>query len=161
MQYWVDGYNLIFRSSRFVGSLEGKRAELIRELNQYAQIAHVHIVVVFDAQSLSHSLDERLHYGDVEVVYATSKKTADEAILEGVSYVLQREKACVISSDKSLIRQARCLGATGLTFSAFLQRVHKRQQRCSTPIEVQESPKEIERLRKIFEDRLRMRDAID
>lgn len=161
MQYWIDGYNLLFKIPRLHGTLEEKRRQLILDLNDLAKKAQLSFVLVFDANDKDRSLDSRSNYDALEIIYTTSKKTADEAILERVEAVRHPATVCVVSSDKGLTSQVKALGAQVLSLSEFClfldkKRLQKQKGRSST--ECQESPKETARLLKIFEDRFRLKD---
>lgn len=158
MQYWIDGYNLLFRIPHLQGSLEEKRRQLILDLNDLAKKSGLSFVLVFDASDKGRSLDHRSNYDALEIIYTTSKKTADEAILERVEAVRHPATVCVVSSDKGLTSQVRALGAGVLTlseFCLFLDKKRLKKQKLRTGLECQESPKEMDRLLKIFEDRFR------
>ena len=117
------------------------------------------ITVVFDAFDRDRNLDARSNYQALEIIYTTSKQTADESILESIEHTRHPEKICVVTSDKDLARKAKVRRANTLSLKEFFHFIHKRQKRkTSTPIECKESPREIERLRKIFEKRLRESD---
>ncbi|MES2199491.1 MAG: NYN domain-containing protein [Chlamydiota bacterium] len=158
MQYWIDGYNLLFRIPHLQGSLEEKRKQLILDLNDLAKKSKLSFVLVFDANDKDRSLDSRSNYDALEIIYTTSKKTADEAILERVEAVRHPATVCVVSSDKGLTSQVRALGAQVLSlseFCLFLDKKRMKKQNLRIGSECQDSPKEMDRLLKIFEDRFR------
>lgn len=159
MQYWIDGYNLLFRITHLQGSLEEKRSQLISELNSLSKKSGLVFVLVFDANDKSRSLDSRSHYDALEIIYTTSKKTADEAILERMEGVRHPATVCVVSSDKGLTSQVRALGGQVLSlseFCLFLNKKRLKKQNLKVQSECKESPIEIDRLQKIFEERFRL-----
>lgn len=162
MQYWIDGYNLLFRIPHLQGSLEEKRRKLILDLNSLAKKSQLCFVLIFDANDKERSLDSRSNFDSLEIIYTTSKKTADEAILEKVSTVRHPATICVVSSDKGLTSQVRYLGAQVLSLSEFCFFLDKKQwkkKKLRAEIECQESPKEMDRLLKIFEERSKIADC--
>lgn len=156
MQYWIDGYNLLFRIPHLQGSLEEKRSQLILHLNSLAKKSDLSFVLVFDANDKERSLDRRTHYDALEIIYTTSKKTADEAILERVEAVRHPATVCVVSSDKGLTSQVRALGAQVLSlseFCLFLDKKRFKKLNVGSQTECKDSPKEMDRLLKIFEEK--------
>lgn len=159
MQYWIDGYNLLFKMPSLEGSLEEKRRQLILDLNAYSKKLHLSFILVFDAKTKGAPLALRSHYDSLEILYATGSKTADEAILEEIELLGIGSRACVVTSDRGLAYQARALGTSTMSLLEFVQFLTKKQKRRSLPlVESKDSPKEIERLCKIFEQRLRVKE---
>lgn len=159
MQYWIDGYNLLFKMPNLQGPLEEKRRQLILDLNAYSKKLHLSFVLVFDAKTKDAPLALRSHYDSLEILYATGNKTADEAILEEIELLGISAQACVVTSDRGLSHQARMLGTSTMSLSEFVQFLTKKQKKRSFPlVESKDSPKEIERLCKIFEERLRLKE---
>ncbi|MBS0628580.1 MAG: NYN domain-containing protein [Verrucomicrobia bacterium] len=158
MQYWIHAYNLLFRFTHVKGPLEEKRSQLIFGLNSLSKKSGLIFVLVFDANDKNRSLDCRSHYDALEIIYTTSKKTADEAILERLEGVRHPATVCVVSSDKGLTCQVRTLGGQTLSlseFCLFLNKKRFKKQKENIPSDCKESPKEIDRLQRIFEERFK------
>jgi len=155
MQYWIDGYNLLFKMPSLEGPLEKRRRVLIAELNRFAKKFSLSFIVVFDADPKTGPFDMRSHYDELEIVYAASKETADEAILEGIECSRSKRTICVVSSDKGLTDKARALGAETLSLSEFVHFLGKKRSKAHLPVECRDSPKEMDRLLKIFESRFK------
>ena len=152
MHYWIDGYNLLFYLPKTNGSFEEKRRVLISQINEQAKLLSLQSTIVFDASDPSQKHDSRSHYDCLEIVYTHAKKSADDAILEAVEFSRNRANLCVVSSDKGLSLKAQALGAQILSlpeFLFFLFKKHKKKA-FNQISEYQDSPKEIERLLKIF-----------
>ena len=155
MRYWVDGYNLLFRLPLSKESLQTKRERIIYELNEKSSELHLEITLVFDAFDRDRNLDSRSHYDFLEIIYTTSKETADESILESIEHIKNPSTICVVTSDKGLSRKAKNLGANAISLKEFFTLLEKKTKKKERPTPAfQESPKEIERLRKIFEKKL-------
>lgn len=140
---------------QFKGSLEERRRQLILKLNHFAKEHNLSFTLVFDASKDKDRPCFRSHYDEIEIIYATAAPTADEYIISHVEEVQRRSSICVVSSDKGLISQIRMLGAQVLSlqeFLKFLEKKHRKRQ--SVSFQANESPREIERLRKIFDERL-------
>jgi predicted RNA-binding protein with PIN domain len=138
------------------GSLEEKRRQLILKLNHIAKEQGLCFTLVFDASKDKDRPCFRSHYDEIEIIYATAAPTADEYIIQHVEGTKKPSSLCVVSSDKGLIAQVRALGTETLSlqdFVKFLEKKHRKRQ--SVSFEAKDSPKEIERLRKIFEEKLK------
>lgn len=156
MQYWIDGYNLLFKMPHLKGSLEEKRRQLILKLNHFAKEHNLPFTLVFDATKDKDRHSFRSHYDQIEIIYATAAPTADEYIIQHVESASNRSTICVVSSDKGLIFQVRTLGAETLSLREFVNFLDKKHHKKKTSwVEPQESPREIERLRKIFEEKFK------
>ncbi len=156
MRYWIDGYNLLFRLPLTKESLEAKRKRVILDLNEQAELLGLDITLVFDAFDKTRSLDLRSHYQALEIIYTTSKQTADESILDSIECSRHPEKICVVTSDKDLARKSKVLRANTLSLKEFFHFIFKRQKKAaaSSFVECKDSPREIDRLLKIFEKKL-------
>ncbi len=152
MHYWIDGYNLLFYLPKTNGSFEEKRRILIAQINDQVKNLSLVATVVFDASDPAQKYDTRSHYDCLEIIYTHCKKSADDAILEAVELSKKRSNLCVVSSDKGLSSKAKALGSQTLSLSDFLHFLFKRHSRVSLRQETdyQDSPREIERLLKIF-----------
>ena len=152
MHYWIDGYNLLFYLPKTNGSFEEKRRVLIAQINEQVKNLSLIATIVFDASDPTQKHDSRSHYDCLEIIYTHSKKSADDAILEAVELSKRRSNLCVVSSDKGLSSKAKALGSEVLSLSDFLHFLFKRHKRSLLKEEsdYQDSPREIERLLKIF-----------
>ncbi len=120
-----------------------------------AQALGIAITVVFDAFDKEKNLDMRTHYKDLEIIYATSKQTADEAILDTLERSKSPSNICVVTSDNDLARKAKVLKASILSLKDFLEFLRKRHKKESQrEVDWKDSPKEISRLLQIFEEKL-------
>jgi predicted RNA-binding protein with PIN domain len=157
MQYWIDGYNLIFKLPDLKGSLEEKRRVVIKELNAQARRLSLEITVVFDAQDPARSLDHICHYDALAIIYTTSHQTADESILQMIANSRTPLDFCIVTSDKDLAHKASLLGAQTLSLANFWKRI-KKKQKYGSYVDCRDSPREIARLEKIFEERFLSRE---
>lgn len=154
MHYLIDGYNLLFRLPKTKHSLQHKRDLFIRELNDLADQFSLNITVIFDAgfpQGLSRS-----HYDTIEIVYTTQGLSADSYIIQFLEEQKKPSDFCVVSSDLELIHKSELRGAHKKTikdFFSFLQ--NKKTKKTKQHPVWKPSVREIERLREIFEKRLK------
>jgi predicted RNA-binding protein with PIN domain len=152
MQYWIDGYNLLFYLPKNKGSFEDKRRILISQINEQAKTLSLEITIFFDASDHNQKHNTRSHYESLELIYTHGKQSADDAILEAVEISKNAALLCVVSSDKGVTLRAKAMGAQVLTLPEFLKFLFKKQkkQRERNVQDFQDSPKEMARLLKIF-----------
>lgn len=118
MHYFIDGYNLLFRSHPFEDSLQESRLAIIRDLNQKIALVRLNVSIVFDS---SLTLEEsKSHFDQLEIFYTSKGKTADEYILDKIRNSPTPAQETVVTSDKGLSRQARAYLAKTTTVEAFL-----------------------------------------
>lgn len=157
MQYLIDGYNLLFRLHAGKGeSLEKKRESLVSILNQELSTLKGPITIIFDSSEEIHDFARSAKLPNLDVVYAPKGKTADEYIIELVEQHKNPKILTLVSSDEGLARQCQHLGARTQSIEDFLIFVVKKHK---TPSKekpnYKESSTEMERLIKIFEERLK------
>ncbi len=120
----VDGYNLLrampHLAQRERMDPEGAREELLDELDAYKRVKKHRIVVVFDAAD-THFGEQSMSHGGVKVVFTRQGQLADQRI-EAMAREL-REKAVVITSDRSLRRAVERHGAVSFSSHDFQERL--------------------------------------
>jgi predicted RNA-binding protein with PIN domain len=156
MYYLVDGYNLIFALIESKDSLTLQREKVIRYLQKKFAKLHLSGMIVFDGK---HRRDEEsgLSYPSPLIVgYAPKGLSADAYIVAEVEKAKNPKQVIVITNDKGLTRHVRAAGAKVQSNNDFILELKKRSLKTkaqeSTP---KESQHNIERLEKIFEERLR------
>lgn len=150
MEYWIDGYNLLFYLSKNEKNFQALREKLLIMLHE--NFSHKNITIIFDA---THQDDEFLHVTDfhsLTIIFTPSKMTADAYIVEKLSHEESPKTITVVSSDKGLLKHSLYQGAKTQTLQSFLKghKTHK------TPIQekpLDDTDYELERLLKIFEKR--------
>ncbi len=153
MIYLIDGYNLLFSSIQTSNDFRSQREDLIFYLQKNFASKALSGLLIFDG---SHKRDEesgRNYQSPLEIIYTPKGQTADCFILEKIELTKNRKAITVITNDAGLKRQARAFGAHVQGSDAFIEWIQKK-----TPTkekEFKESPKNIEKLLKIFEDRFR------
>lgn len=125
MHYYIDGYNLMFRSSGADDDLQIKRQRLILDLSNKIQFLQLNVTLVFDAQ-YQYGEGSRIHYENLEVFYTAAGETADEYILSELKAEGGLEKYTVVTSDKKLAWLARRRHARTETVEEFLDWLGKR-----------------------------------
>ncbi len=124
MHYLIDGYNLLFKVFKDNLSLKQQRHQLIDYLKDSIDTQNKY-TLVFDAH-LSTGDEIRTHSKDLEILYSSKGETADEWILHRLK-LGKPSSYVVVTSDKSLARASRHLGAQTETISLFLKRLSPKE----------------------------------
>jgi predicted RNA-binding protein with PIN domain len=113
----------------------------------------------------SHRSDEEsgLSYASpMEVAYTPKGQSADENILQRVEALSNRKSVIVITDDRGLKRQAQDFGANIMINSDFIKWLSNRARKKNIDnFQHKDSPHQINRLTKIFEERLKKTDFED
>ncbi len=127
MHYYIDGYNLLFRSAWQIEhkSLEELRHKLIVELDKEACLLHLQMTIVFDAP-LQSDESKRGHFRSLEIIFTSFKETADDYLIHTFRQLTNPKKALLITSDRDLQHRAKCLGVQSKSVEEFLSMLRKK-----------------------------------
>lgn len=155
MHYYVDGYNFLFRIFEKIDPLEKKRDQLIEILNEELKFLKGRCSLVFDSSQQIRDCPQCAFLENLEVIYTPRGLTADNYIIELVEHSRNPKAITVVTSDGGLGRQCSHLGSLVMTIEAFITFILKKTKKSeATKPSQTSSDAEIERLRKIFENRL-------
>ena len=155
MHYYVDGYNFLFRIFEKIDPLEKKRNQLINLLNEELKFLKGRCSLVFDSSEQIRDCPQCAFLENLEVIYTPRGLTADNYIIELVEHSRTPKAITIVTSDNGLGRQCRHLGSLVMTIEAFIIFILKKTKKSEdTKPSQTSSDAEIERLRKIFENRL-------
>lgn len=133
MKYYVDGYNLLFRSNRFTHEkLQNSREKLIEQLDEYAASLQIDLSIVFDS-SFNLSGFERGHFYSLEVIFTSKNISADEYLVSVSRQKKNKEPLIFITSDRALASMLQKERASVISVEIFLhqlQKHSKRKQEC-------------------------------
>lgn len=156
MYYLIDGYNLLFFQDESKSTLHSQRQNIVRLLQKEFSHLGLEGIVVFDG---SHQADEQsgLSYkSPLIIAYSPKGQTADRYILEKLESAKVPSDVTVVTNDKSLASQVRALGAHTSNLKMFYSQLERKHNKKSVdekkPSQI--SKRELERLAKIFEQRL-------
>ncbi len=156
MRYLIDGYNLLFKSSKRKLSLENKRRALIEFLNELAKELSLQITVVFDGSSEDRAY-LKSHFDRLELVYTEKKQSADDYIYEEVAHFPNKKNVTVVTSDRGLEQRCKLHGIEVYSISSFFQLLQKKKGKKTRKSQAKnpfvESPAEMTRLLMLFEKR--------
>lgn len=110
--------------------------------------------MIFEGKHQPDEESGRVQFPHFLVIFTPKGKSADDYILDLVSYASHPAEYTVVSSDKKLCSQARNFGALTKSLSEFISFLEKREMKAKKikdEKEVHESKKSMERLLKIFE----------
>ena len=153
MIYLIDGYNLIFSLIESKEKLQTLRQKVIQALQKSCSIKKIQGMIVFDG---IHRRDEEsglVHSAPLAVAYAPKGQTADEYIVEQIECTDNPKQVTVDTNDKGLALHAKAAGSKVLKNDEFIHWLQKKKKKTKA-MDPKESEQNIERLLKIFEERL-------
>jgi predicted RNA-binding protein with PIN domain len=154
MYYLIDGYNLIFSLIESKESLQTLRQKVIQTLQKQFAKRKISGMLVFDG---AHKRDEEsgLSYpSPLIVAYAPKGQSADEYIVEKLEISKNPKQITVVTNDKGLARHAKSAGAKVQINDEFIFWLHKKKKKTNST-ESKDTQQNLDRLLKIFEDRLK------
>jgi len=153
MHYIIDGYNLIFSLTESKDSLQVLREKTVHSLKILFAKRKISGTLVFDG---AHRRDEEsgLSYpSPLTVAYAPKGQSADDYIVELLEISKNPKQCTVITNDKGLSRHAKSHRAHVLSNQDFISWLKKPKKKQGN-VEPVETKRNIDRLLKIFEERL-------
>jgi predicted RNA-binding protein with PIN domain len=157
--YLIDGYNLIFSLIESKESLQTLRYKVIRSLQKHFTSRKISGTLVFDG---AHRRDEEsgLSYSSPLIIaYAPKGQTADSYIVEQIEAASNPKEITVVTNDKGLSLHAKSAGAKVQPNDLFIAWLHKKKKKTKN-IEPKDTDQNINRLLKIFEERLKNGDDV-
>lgn len=120
--FYIDGYNLFFRTIRTdpESDFKSQREKIIREIATKIQQAGMRATLVFDSQ-FKQGPRERHSLRELEIHYTDEGQTADDYILETLRRCARPREETVVTSDKRLAWFARLKGANTVNVEDFLK----------------------------------------
>ncbi len=159
MYYLIDGYNLIFSLIESKESLQTLRQKVIRSLQKQFANRKISGTLVFDG---AHRRDEEsgLSYSSPLIIaYAPKGQTADSYIVEQIETASNPKEITVVTNDKGLALHAKSAGAKVQPNDLFISWLHKKKKKIKS-VEPKDTDQNINRLLKIFEERLKNGDDV-
>jgi len=154
MYYLIDGYNLIFSLIDSKDNLRTLREQVIQALKKKFAAKKISGMLVFDG---AHRKDEEsgLSYpSPLIVAYAPKGQSADEYIVVQIQLSKNPKEITVVTNDKGLGLHAKSAGAKVQENDIFIHWLQKKKKK-SQSLEPKETQQNIDRLLKIFEERLK------
>lgn len=133
--------------------LEEHRNQFIEYLSQ--TLSHLFATLFFDSNFEQAEAFPRKHVvGKLEIVYAPQDITADQAIIEHLKWCNNPKICTVVTNDRHLSLECKETGAKTMTILEFLALIRPKTKIVEKKPS-RDSQKEIERLAKAFEKRLK------
>lgn len=151
MIYFIDGYNLLFFAIDDPNRFLKQKQEMIAYLQSAFLQCRLSGFLVFDGKHRREEESGRSYDDPLEIVYAPKGQSADQYIVEKVSLLKNPKEAMVVTNDKGIIAHVRELGALTSTNASFLKSLHTRSAPIHKEKLTKDTPKNIERLLRIFE----------
>lgn len=124
MHYFLDGYNLLFQLFGGTSALKVERELLLEELDSAISQTSLNLTIVFDAHLREEQL-ARTKYRSLDIIFTDFGQTADDYILEVLSFCEHPKRETIITNDQRLAWRARGLGAKTQSLSHFLKQLEK------------------------------------
>ncbi len=154
MIYLIDGYNLIFSLVESKGSLQALREKVIRYLQKKFATRKLQGVLVFDGAHQRGEESGLSYPSPLVVAYTPKGQSADEYIVEEIQLGKGKKQITVVTNDRGLKMHAKTAGANVLENGPFIAWLKKKKGK-SEPKMIKESPRNVDQLEKIFEERLK------
>ena len=158
MYYLIDGYNVIFSLIQSKESLQTLRHKVIRTLQKQFAKRGISGTLVFDG---AHRRDEEsgLSYSSPLIIaYAPKGQSADDYIIELIETSKNPKQITVVTNDRGLSMHAKSHGAKVEGNEAFIHWLGGRRRKKSEK-EPRDTQHNIDRLLKIFEEKLKEEDS--
>ena len=157
MTYLIDGHNLIGQLPDISLTDPNDEAKLVQKLIGFAARQKKTCLVVFDSGLPGGK--SRLSTRQVEVIFATSRSSADDVMKERIKHARDPGQWVVVSNDHAVIDAARARRMTVLTSAEFVSQLRPTEARKGKrnsdadrgeAADVYVSPAEVEDWLKIF-----------
>lgn len=161
MIYLIDGYNLLFKLFHSEKKFEAQRDIIINYLQEKSSLLKLKICLVFDGYKQNKELSSILQYDKLKVVYTAKDQTADDYILQQILSSKMPQEITVVTSDGKLITKAKSMRAQIKSADVFIAWILKKENALKKPQDTKndnervDTKKNIQRLLKIFEGKLR------
>ena len=159
MYYLLDGYNLIFSLIESKDSLQTLRNKIIHALQKQFARRKISGTLVFDGAHLRDEESGLSYPSPLIVAYTPKGQSADEYIVQCIEMAPNPKQMTVVSNDRGLARHAKSAGAKVELNDPFISWIFKKKKR-GDALEVKDTQQNIDRLLKIFEERLKDEESL-
>ncbi len=125
MHYYIDGYNLLFRTSRSNDNLRKEREAFIIDLEAKVRFLRLDVTLVFDSH---HHPEEgsRSRFNALKICFTDEGETADDFIVDEIKHASKPSLHTVVTSDRLLADRCRSLSARTEKIEEFIAWLNKR-----------------------------------
>ncbi len=153
MHYLIDGYNLIFSLIESKESLQTVRQKVIATLQKKFSKRKISGMLVFDGAHRRGEESGLSYPSPLIVAYAPKGQSADEYIVEQIEGSAHPKQIVVVTNDQGLARHAKSHEAKVMGNEEFISWLNKKKRK-KKAAEAADTKENINRLLKIFEERL-------
>lgn len=152
MPFLIDGHNLVGRMPDLRLDDPDDEAKLVMRLRTYCARTGKRATVVFD-HGLPGGRSYELSGGGVDVVFASTGRSADGILRERLRRARDPRGLTVVTSDRQVISTAQARGAQVMRSEEFAARLSasRRVQTLEVGTDADLSPEEVEEWLKVFE----------
>lgn len=125
MHYYIDGYNLLFRTLQSSKDLRSQREALITDLAAKANFLRLNITLVFDSYYQQEE-ESYNHVNNLKVYFTNVGETADDFIVKALNQLEKSDSQTVITSDRDLANRCRIALANTQSVEEFSAWIDKR-----------------------------------
>jgi predicted RNA-binding protein with PIN domain len=167
MYYLLDGYNLLFSSffnehlainpksfskRSAEPSLESQRQQIIFFLQKQCAARKLSGLLIFDGKTYCGD-SGRSYESPLEVIYTQAGQSADEYIIDWLTFSKKQRQATVVTNDRILAVNIGSYGIKVMDNTSFMQWLmkEKKSDELAKPTII-ETKRELDRLLKIFEE---------
>lgn len=136
MHYYIDGYNLLFRTLRTDDELRRQREVLILELEAKVNFLQLDVTLVFDSHYRPDD-GSYFHYNTLKICFTAEKESADDFIVKEIKASLKPTQQIVVTSDKLLADRCRRLSAKTEKIEEFIGWINKRYKNRKRQLKLQ------------------------
>ncbi|KKL61946.1 MAG: hypothetical protein KR126chlam4_00285 [Candidatus Anoxychlamydiales bacterium] len=166
MLYLIDGYNLLFKFFHSEKNIQTQRNLVIQLLQEKASLLKLNFHLIFDAHHQEEIVAHKSDINRLKVIYTPKGQTADDYILERVFLSKTPSQLTIVTSDNSLAFQAKNMLAQTKSIADFIDFLNEKEiqstrEKEKNKEEFIDTKHNIQRLLKIFEDKLEDNDDFD
>lgn len=125
LHYYIDGYNLLFRTLKAGDEFKKKREEITLDLETKLSALRIDATIVFDSQYTEDDVASS-HYKSLKIIFTALKQTADDFILQELKRSPDPSQNTVVTSDKKLAFSSRLRLAKTESVEEFFSWVNRR-----------------------------------
>jgi predicted RNA-binding protein with PIN domain len=108
MLYLIDGYNLLFRLKSKKQTLKDAREFLVNALGKLIKEFELKAKIVFDSSlDMAHLFPSKTEKPPLEIIFAPYGVSADDYLIEIISYQSKKIPITLVTSDQGLALQAK------------------------------------------------------
>jgi predicted RNA-binding protein with PIN domain len=156
VNYFLDGYNILFTLTESDHPLATQRQKIIRFLQKQFSLFKMDGILVFDGRVHRDEESGRAYRSPLDIIYTPKGQSADQYIVERIETSENPRQITVVTNDRALFTNARVLGAKTTRNAEFIQWLMNRKKK-NTGVpkpDITETRYNIDRLLVVFEKRL-------